>query len=335
MAGRKDEHLRVVLEESVAHRGVTTGLERLRLNARALPELDLDRVSLSVRVFGRDVAAPVLISCMTGGSSEAGRVNTALAAAAAHHGVALGLGSGRVLLEGGDPGSFQVRRIAPNVPLLANLGAVQLAQVGVDGCRRLVALTEADVLVLHLNAVQEAIQPGGDTEFSGLLDRMTELVALLEVPVVVKEVGFGLSPEDVSALWGTGVAGVDVAGAGGTNWATVEGHRDHEAGQVAAAFADWGWSTVESLGFAVAGRPEGGTVIASGGLADGVDAVKCLALGADLAGFGRRLLPAAAAGPDEATAALGVLIRQMRVATWGVGAATVGDLGPTHVRTVE
>ncbi len=329
---RKADHLRVVLTEQVGHVGITTGLETLRLNARALPETDLADVSLASTAFGRTLAAPVLISCMTGGTSQAGPVNAALAGAAAHHGVALGLGSGRSLLEGGDPASFEVRDIAPDVPLLANLGAVQLPQVGVEGCRELLGLTRADVLVLHLNAVQEAVQPGGDTTFAGLLDRIAEVCAGLDVPVVAKEVGFGLAPADIEELLAAGVAGIDVAGAGGTNWATVEGHRDTRAGAVARAFAGWGWSTRESLEAAAARRAPAVTLIASGGLADGVDGVKCLALGADLVGFGRRLLPAAAEGPAAVEEALGVLVEQLRVATWAVGATSVAELGPTHLR---
>ncbi|CAN5123930.1 type 2 isopentenyl-diphosphate Delta-isomerase [soil metagenome] len=341
-AERKADHLRVTLTEDVDHVGLTTGLETLRLHARALPGSDLSAVSLASEAFGRSLGAPVLISCMTGGTSDAGPVNAALARAAQAHGVALGLGSGRVLLEGGDPASFQVRDLAPDVPLLANLGAVQLPELGVDGCRRLLDMTAADGLVLHLNAVQEAVQPDGDTDFGRLLEHIEAAVAGLDVPVVVKEVGFGLAPEDIAQLLEAGVAGIDVAGAGGTNWARVEGYRDDRAGRVAAAFADWGWSTLSSLRAAVAavatdGGGGGGdvTVIASGGLRDGVDAVKALAVGADLVGFGRRLLPAAAEGPDAASEALDVLLTQMRIAVWGVGATGPGELGPGHLRPAD
>lgn len=336
LALRKADHLRVALTEAVDHVGITTGLEGLRLNARALPGHDLSEVSLAGSAFGRPLGAPALISCMTGGTSEAGPVNAALAIAAQTHGVALGLGSGRVLLEGGDPASFMVRDLAPDILLLANLGAVQLPTFGVEGCRDLVGRTRADALVLHLNAVQEAVQPGGDTGFAGLLDRIAEVVAALDVPVVAKEVGFGLAPADCAQLIAAGVAGLDVAGAGGTNWATVEGHLDPRAGAVATAFAGWGWSTLESLSGAVAARGAADvTLIASGGLRHGVDAVACLALGADLVGFGRRLLAAGAAGPDAATEALGILLEQMRIAVWGVGATSPAELGRAHVRPVS
>ncbi len=275
--------------------------------------------------------APLLISCMTGGVGEAGPLNRALAAAAQAHGVALGLGSGRVLLEQPDTAldSFRVRDLAPDVLLLANLGAVQLHSHGVTDCVRLVERCQADVLVLHLNAVQEAVQPGGDTQFGGLLSRIAAVCGHLDVPVVVKEVGFGLAPEDVRALADAGVAGIDVAGAGGTNWATLEGLRADDAGAVAAAFADWGWPTAMSLRAARHVLGDRDTVlIGSGGLRHGVDALKVLCLGADLAGIGRGLLSAAAGGPQAAVDAVGVLVRQLRIAAWASGAGAVADLGP-------
>lgn len=312
--------------------GLRTGLDEVRVRARALPGRDLETVDLSVDLWGRRLRAPLLISSMTGGVSEAGPVNRALAEAAQEHRVALGLGSGRVLLEGGDPSTFAVRDVAPDVLLFANLGAVQLREHSPAACARMVAALEADGLILHLNAVQEAVQPGGDTAFGGVLGRVGELCAKLDVPVVVKEVGFGLGPQDVAALADAGVAGVDVAGAGGTNWARVEGHRDPEAAAVAAAFLDWGWPTALAVSEARAALDTRGDpavrLIGSGGVRHGVDALKVLCLGADLAGLGRGLLPAAAEGPAAAAAALGAVVRQLRVGAWAAGAARAGDLGP-------
>jgi len=342
LAERKRDHLRLSLAGDVGFATLTTGLERVRVRARALPACDLDEVDLSQVRWGRRLAVPLLVSCMTGGVSEAGLVNRALAVAAQAHGVALGLGSGRVLLEGGGGGdrdraaSFAVRDLAPDVALFANLGAVSLARHGLQDCRRLVAACEADALVLHLNSVQEGIQAaaggaaGGDTEFSGLLPRVAALCAALEAPVLVKEVGFGLAPEDVAALVDAGVAGVDVAGAGGTNWARVEGLRDGRAGDVAAAFADWGWPTAEAVRGARRVLDERGrtdiALIGSGGLRHGVDALKVLCLGADLAGVARGLLSAGAEGPQAAVAAVGVLAEQLRIGAWAAGARTVADL---------
>lgn len=331
--GRKRDHLRLALGEGVGFATRTSGLEAVHVAARALPERDLRSVDLSREVWGRRLAAPLLISCMTGGVSEAGPVNRALARAAQVHRVAFGLGSGRALLD--DPArhalGFAVRDLAPDVLLLANLGAVQLHQHGPEACVRLVEMCGADGLVLHLNAVQEAVQRAGDTAFAGVLAAIERLCAALDVPIVVKEVGFGMAPEDVTRLADAGVAGIDVAGAGGTNWARVEGLRDDHAGRVAAAFVDWGWSTTACLRHARAaidasGRPV--LLVGSGGLRHGVDALKVLCMGADLAGVARGLLPAGAAGPEAAVEAVGVLVEQVRVAAWAAGAARAEDLGP-------
>lgn len=328
---RKREHLEVVLAGDVTSPGTDTGLDRTRVRARALPEHDLAAVDLATEVLGHAVRAPLLISCMTGGVSQAGPVNRALATAAQEHRIALGLGSGRVALAEPDAlETFKVRDVAPDVVLLANLGAVQLHTYGHGDCGRLVEQLEADALVLHLNAVQEAVQPGGDTEFSGLLGLIENLCERLDVPVLCKEVGFGFAPEDVRHLLDAGVAGIDVAGAGGTNWARVEGRRDARAGLLAEAFQDWGWPTVDTLRAArsvLDGRGSGALLVASGGLRHGVDALKCLCLGADLAGFGRQLLAPAATGPGEAVEAVGVLLQQLRIAVWATGAAGLDDLG--------
>lgn len=329
---RKAEHLHLALSDDVGFHGLTTGLEAVRVAHRALPDRPLDDVDLAIDLWGRSVRTPILISCMTGGVSEAGQVNRALAEAAQAHGVAFGLGSGRALLE--DPGqrtSYAVRDIAPDVLLLANLGAAQLVEGGPSAGSRVVELCEADALAVHLNPLQEAVQPGGDTDWRGVLAAIERLCATLQVPVVAKEVGFGLASADVERLLAAGVAGIDVAGAGGTNWARIEGHRDARAGRVAAAFRAWGWPTATCLRHArgvldTAGS--GALLIGSGGVRDGVDALKVLCLGADLAGVARGLLAAGAAGPDAAVEAVGVLVEQLRIGAWAAGAAAADDLGP-------
>ncbi|CAN5601561.1 type 2 isopentenyl-diphosphate Delta-isomerase [soil metagenome] len=332
LAVRKRDHLRIALQEPVGFSSLVTGLDDVHVRPRALPERDLQAVDLSLHLWGRALAAPILISCMTGGVTEAGRVNRALAVAGQEHGVAVGLGSGRAVLEGGSPDSFAVREVAPDVLLLANLGAVQLHQYGPAACRRLVAVCQADALVLHCNAVQEAMQPGGDTAFGGLLNRISTLCEALDVPVMVKEVGFGLSGQDVTRLAEAGVAGVDVAGAGGTNWAQVEGRRDTHAGAVATAFADWGLPTADAVREARQALDDVDArdvvLIGSGGLRHGVDALKVCCLGADLAAVARGLLSAAAQGPEAATEAVGILCEQLRVAAWAAGAGSIADLGP-------
>lgn len=331
-ARRKGDHLRLALDAEVGFTALTTGLEAIRLVHRALPEHTLAEVDLGLDLWGRGLAAPLLVSCMTGGVSEAGPVNRALALAAQTHRIALGLGSARILLE--DPAqaaSFTVRDAAPDVLLFANLGGVQLAEHGPAACARVVDLCEADALVVHLNPVQEAVQPGGDTGFAGVLARIETLRRSLDVPVVVKEVGFGMAPADVARLLDAGVAGIDVAGAGGTNWARLEGLRDTRAGRIAAAFGDWGWPTAACVRQARAVIDRSGRsalLVGSGGVRHGVDALKVLCLGADLAGLARGLLAAAAEGPEAAVEDVGVLVTQLRVGAWATGAACAADLGP-------
>lgn len=330
--GRKDDHLRIAaLDRSLHSRG--TGLDRFRLVHRALPGRDLADVDLSATLLGHPLDAPVVVSAMTGGTAKAGLINERLAAAAARHGIALALGSGRALLR--DP-SLLPTYVGARRPalLLANIGAPQLlAPGGLDDAERLVDLLGADGLTVHCNALQEAIQPEGETEFSGLSETIASLCSrIAPVPVVVKEVGFGLSPADVEELVAAGVAGVDVAGAGGTNWALVEGQRDPRAAEVAAAFGSWGVPTAQAVTGAVAQARGRAAVIASGGLRDGVEGATCLALGASAVGFARELL--LAAQEDRADHAVEVLIEQLRIATWLTGAAGTGELGAVHLQAV-
>jgi isopentenyl-diphosphate delta-isomerase len=257
---------------------------------------------------------------MTGGTDEAAAVNDALARAAAEHGIAMVLGSGRALLD--DPALLPTYRSTARPPLLlANLGVVSLDPAS---AAQLVEMVGADGLSVHLNPIQEAVQPEGEAGFGGALERIAATVAALApLPVVVKEVGFGMDAEDVAALAGAGVAAVDVAGAGGTNWATIEGRRDPRAGAVAAAFGDWGVPTARSLRDAVAVAPDL-PVLASGGLRDGVDVAKCLALGARAGGIARPLL--VAAQDDRAGAAVANLVEQLRIAVWACGAPSAAAM---------
>jgi len=325
---RKDEHLRINLQEDVRS-GLGTGLDRYRFVHQALPEIDLEDVRTDLTVFGRDLAAPLLISSMTGGTPEGARINRHLAEAAQAVGVALGVGSQRAALEDAEAeATFRVRAYAPDVLLFANLGAVQLNYgYTVDHCRRAVAMIHADALILHLNPLQEALQPEGDTGFAGLLRKIEALVRALEVPVVVKEVGWGIGPTTARQLADAGVAAIDVAGAGGTSWSQVEMHRAPDAyrRRLAAAFADWGIPTAESLRYVRAAAPEV-QVFASGGLRTGVDAAKALALGATLAGFAGPLLRAANRSAQAVADELRLLHAQLRVTMFAVGAADLHAL---------
>ena len=329
LVGRKADHLRIAAGADVAHTG-GTGLERFRLRHRALPERDLARVSLETELLGARLGAPIVISAMTGGTPEAEVVNSRLARAAAEHGLAMVLGSGRALLD--DPDRLSTYRSGDRPPLLlGKLGAAQVRRPDApERAERLVSLLEADGLTVHLNPIQEAVQPEGEPDFTGVAAGIAAVVERLSpLPVVVKEVGFGMDAADEALLRDAGVAAIDVAGAGGTNWALVEGRRDERAGDVASAFADWGVPTADALIEALATAP-GLPVIASGGLRDGVDAAKALALGAAAAGLARPFLLGAHADTTSSVAA--TLIRQLRVAVWAVGAASVAELSPDHLR---
>jgi len=327
--GRKADHLRIAAGPDVAHAG-GTGFERYRLRHRALPERDLARVSLQTSLLGATLEAPLVISAMTGGTPEAEAINARLAAAACEHGLALVLGSGRALLD--DPSALPTYRSADRPPLLlGNLGAAQVRRPDApERAERLVELLDADGLTVHLNPIQEAVQPEGEPEFEGVVAGIAAVVErLAPLPVVAKEVGFGMDPADVALLRDAGVAAIDVAGSGGTNWALVEGRRDDRAGDVAAAFADWGVPTADALVEALATAPSL-PVIASGGLRDGVDAAKALALGACAVGLARPFLLAAQA--DETATVAAALIRQLRVAVWAVGAGSAAELSAAHLR---
>ena len=327
---RKDEHIRINLEEDVAS-ALTNGLERFRLIHQALPEISLAEVETGQTLFGVDVHAPILVSSMTGGTEQAARINRNLAVAAQAVGLALGVGSQRAAIE--DPTlaeTFQVRRHAPDVLLFANMGAVQLNEgSGVEACRRAVEMIGADALVLHLNPLQEALQPEGQTNFRGLVDKIADVKARLGVPLIVKEVGWGLSARAAGLLYAAGVDALDVAGAGGTSWSQVEMHRNpdpYRAG-TAAAFSGWGIPTAESLLAVRAAFPDR-PVFASGGLRTGVEIVKCLALGASLGGMARPMLKAADQGADTAVNVMRMITEQVRIAMFACGARTLAELTP-------
>ena len=334
---RKADHIRICLEEDVSGRGVTSGFERYRFVHQALPDINLRDVDTSTEVWGRRIKLPLLISSMTGGASRAEEINRNLAIAAQELGLAMGVGSQRAALQHPELAStYQVRSLAPDVPLFANVGAVQLNYLyGVDECRRAVDMIEADALILHLNALQEAVQPEGDTDFAGLVDKIALVCREVGVPVIVKEVGWGISADTARVLWEAGVSAVDVAGAGGTSWSQVELHRiPTERGRlVAEAFADWGIPTAEAVvSILRAGVPEGRRVFASGGVRNGIDAAKALALGADAAGIARPFLKAAAMSAED-TVELGKVLRdQLRIAMFSIGAANLAQLrGTPHL----
>ncbi|MGQ9903297.1 MAG: type 2 isopentenyl-diphosphate Delta-isomerase [Anaerolineae bacterium] len=330
---RKSDHIRINLEQDVASR-ITTGLERVRFAHQAVPELDMRAIDLSTTVFGKTLRAPLLMSCMTGGTEEALAINRNLAAAAQRAGVAMGLGSMRAAVAYPELAyTFQVRDVAPDVLLFANIGAVQLNYgFTVDQCRQAMDIAGADVLVLHLNPLQEALQPEGDVNWAGLLSKIERVARTL--PVVAKEVGWGISRRAAADLANAGVIGIDVAGAGGTSWSQVEMYRAKTDIQrrVAEAFVDWGISTADSIRFVREAAP-GLTIIASGGLKNGVDGAKCLALGASLFGLARPFLKPATISADHVFDEVTVLLEQLRAVMLCTGAQTVKDLAHVELLT--
>lgn len=329
--GRKVDHIRIVLGEDVSAKGVVTGFATYRLPHTALPELDLAEVDTRTTFLGKAISAPLLISSMTGGAGVAERINLALAEAAEQLGLPMGVGSQRAaVVDGRLAATYQVRRVAPRIPLLANLGAVQLNySFGVDHCRRAVEMIEADALILHLNPLQEAVQPEGNTNFKGLLAKIEQVCRALDVPVVVKEVGNGIGAADARRLYDCGVRVIDVAGAGGTSWSEVERFRQPNAQgrRVAGAFASWGLPTAECVREVRAALPDV-TLIASGGVRSGVDVAKAIALGADLAGTASPALSSAIdeRGAEAVVEGLGAFIRELRVAMFCAGCADLTAL---------
>lgn len=326
---RKADHIKINLEKDVRSSS-TTGLENYRFTHEALPELDLNRVDPSLKLFDKLLAAPILISSMTGGTEEAGEINQRLAEAAQEVRVAMGVGSQRAALEHPDQTlTFSItRKVAPDILLFANLGAVQLNySYGLDECRKAVDMIEADALILHLNPLQEAVQDAGDTNFAGLAKKIEEVCKTIEVPVIAKEVGWGISEKTAKLLADCGVSAIDVAGAGGTSWSQVEMHRapDEFTRQLAATFVGWGIPTADSI-LNVKNAVPDMTIFASGGIKDGLDIAKCIALGATLGGMAGQFLKAAAISTEGTVEIMQLVKRQIEVTMFATGAGKLEDL---------
>jgi len=325
---RKADHIKINLEQNVRS-ALTTGLENYRFIHEALPELDLNRISLSLSLFQKKLAAPLLISSMTGGTAEAETINLRLAEAAQEMNIAMGVGSQRAAIEHPEQAkTFQVRRVAPDILLFANLGAVQLNYgYNIDHCRRAVDMIQADALILHLNPLQEAVQDAGDTNFEGLAKKIEDVCKQIKVPVIAKEVGWGISERTAKLLSNCGVSAIDVAGAGGTSWSQVEMHRapDDFTRQLAATFVGWGIPTSDSILNVKKATPEM-TIFASGGIKDGLDIAKCIALGATLGGMAGQFLKAAAISTEKAVEMMKLTKRQIEVTMFAAGVGTLEGL---------
>ena len=325
---RKADHIKINLEQDVRS-ALSSGLEKYRFVHEALPELDLDRIDTTLSLFGKKINSPILISSMTGGTDAAKTINMRLAEAAQECGIAMGVGSQRAAIEHPEQAeTFQVRKAAPDILLFANLGAVQLNYgYGVDQCRRAVDMIQADALILHLNPLQEAVQDAGDVNFSGLTKRIEEVCKKIEVPVIAKEVGWGISERTAKLLADCGVSAIDVAGAGGTSWSQVEMHRapDEFTRQLAGTFVGWGIPTAESILNVRKAVPKM-TIFASGGLKDGLDIAKSIALGATLGGMAGQFLKAAAISNENVVEMMKLTMRQIEVTMFAAGVGTLESL---------
>src|SRR3989337_4257593 len=328
---RKAEHIKICLERKAQARKATTGFEDVHLIHKALPEIDRAKIDLSTNVFGHRFAAPIIVGAMTGGTHEATRINAAIATAVEKLGLGMGVGSQRAAIENPKlEKTFSVaREKAPNAFLVANIGGAQLVRgYGVKEAKKAVKMLQADALAIHLNPLQEAVQPGGDTSYTGLLKKIEDLVRALDVPVIVKETGAGISAEDAEKLEESGVAGIDVAGLGGTSWAAVEYYRakrnGNECQHLGEAFWDWGIPTVASL--IETAQHVRVPVIASGGLRSGIDMAKALALDASLTGLAWPILGPAVDGAEAVEKKLRLLIDELRNTMFLVSADSVQKL---------
>ncbi|HZJ22355.1 MAG TPA: type 2 isopentenyl-diphosphate Delta-isomerase, partial [Anaerolineales bacterium] len=325
---RKADHIKINLEKDVRS-ALTTGLENYHFIHEALPELDLERIDTSLGLFSKRLAAPILISSMTGGTSEAETINLRLAEAAQEMKIAMGVGSQRAAIEHPEQAqTFQVRRVASDILLFANLGAVQFNYgYGIDQCKRAVDMIQADALILHLNPLQEAVQDAGDTNFAGLAKKIEEVCKKIEVPVIAKEVGWGISERTAKLLADCGVSAIDVAGAGGTSWSQVEMHRapDEFTRELAATFVGWGIPTSESILNVKKAAPDM-KIFASGGIKDGLDIAKCIALGATLGGMAGQFLKAAAVSTEKVIDVMKLTKRQIEVTMLAAGVGTLEEL---------
>jgi isopentenyl-diphosphate delta-isomerase len=329
---RKLDHIAVSLSPAADFRSVRTGFDDYHFLHQALPEVDLDAIDLGTDFLGYRLRAPILIASMTGGIDKGAVINRNLAIAAQQLGLPMGLGSQRITVTHPETlASFQVRDVAPDVPLFGNLGAVQLNYgFGPEEVVRLVESVGANGLFLHLNPLQEAVQPEGDRNFAGLVPRIADLCRSVPFPILAKETGCGIAGDTAATLVQAGVSAIDLSGAGGTSWSRIEGARVPDGGgaNLGEVFGEWGIPTALSLQLVRESCPSV-PVIASGGMRDGIAAAKALALGADLVSLAKPLLAPALESPEAVVRVLEDWMQQLRVAMFCIGARSIADLKQT------
>lgn len=334
---RKEDHIRICLEQKAQAKNVTAGFEDAQLVHRALPEVNKEKINLSTTFLGKKFNAPIIVGAMTGGTEQAIHINASIAQAVEKLGLGMGVGSQRAAIENQKlEETFAVaRKMAPNAFLIANIGGIQLVHgYGLKEVKKIVEMIDADAVAIHLNALQEAVQPEGQTNFKGVLARIGEIASALDTPVIVKETGAGISAEDAKALENAGVKAIDVGGVGGTSFAAVEYYRSSTKENMVQnflgeAFWDWGIPTAISLIETV--QTVKLPVIASGGIRSGTDIAKALALNASLASISQPILQTAVKSAKETEDKLSCLIEELRNALFLVGAEKLSDLSKTPV----
>lgn len=342
---RKSEHIEISLKRNVRSRQATTGLEDVNFVHQALPQIDRDEINLTTSFFGHELSAPILVGAMTGGTEEATLINTSIASAVEELGLGMGVGSQRAALEDPELTSTYkvVRENAPKAYLIANIGAPQLVNgYGLKEAEEIVRMIKADALAIHLNPLQEAIQPEGEANYKGVLSKIRQLAENLKVPIIVKETGAGISAETATRLEEAKVDAIEVSGAGGTSWAAVEYYRAKKRrnffrARLGERFWDWGLSTAASL--VEVSQSTSLKMIASGGIRSGIDVAKVLALGANLASFATPILQPATEGVESVKEELKLIMEELKTAMFLIGAENVGSLKSTPIvllgRTAE
>jgi isopentenyl-diphosphate Delta-isomerase len=330
---RKEDHIRICLGNQAQARNVTTGFEDIQFVHRALPEVNKAKINLSTTFFGKKFSAPIIVGAMTGGTGQATQINSSIAQAVENLGLGMGVGSQRAAIEDQklEETYAITRKMAPNAFLIANIGGVQLVHgYGLKEVKKVVEMIDADAVAVHLNALQEAVQPEGQTNFKGVLAKIAEVAGALDTPVIVKETGAGISAEDAKSLEDAGVKAIDVGGVGGTSFAAVEYHRTSAKQNLCGEpFWDWGIPTAVSL--IETAQTVKLPVIASGGLRSGTDIAKALSLNALLASISQPILQTAIKSAKETEEKLSCLIEELRNALFLVGAEKITDLTKTPV----
>lgn len=329
---RKSDHIQICLEENVQAQRATTGFEDVFFVHKALPEIERDKIDLSTVIFNHKFSAPIIVGAMTGGAAKAMKINAAIAEAVEELGLGMGVGSQRAAIENPKlEGTFSIaRNKAAEAFLIANIGGPQLVRgYGVKEAMKAVEMMDADALAIHLNPLQETVQPEGETNYVGVVEKIGRIVEALDVPVIVKETGAGIAAEEAKTLQKVGVAGIDVAGAGGTSWAAVEYHRakrikDEFRQRLGKIFWDWGIPTAVSIVEVV--QSVNLPVVASGGVRSGTDVAKALALGASSVGMASPFLRPASTNSNKVKELLQFVIDEFRNTMFLVGAESVKKL---------